>query len=380
LPGFSGPHAGLFEQLKEGGDSWATRGDQLVDLGFLRDEGQFGDALVDRFVPLAADHLQECGVGVAGIGFSTGTPGLFGCPRKLRRVMCTCVHLSKPRATYLFKAETPFFGVYMKVTEFLCSVCKRRGKEIRMIEEHDMLICPECKTSFFIKGKSPLGRYEESWRKNAEELFPLLRPPFYQDELANPRLFFLYDDCYHTLLIGKYNASIVLMGVLLEVIMKERIRLKLGINLRKAYGPCLRKIEKERLMEPKDIRFLKRFKDEIRNPYQHADELQILKELVVPVWPLQYKGNLSPEKMEKTMKMIRSGHLKPKLVMAADVPVPGIRSVVKQAYDRQHAIDLFNQVYDFLRSAKIKYFKEEEYQEYRKKFGSQHKDLEPYRI
>jgi len=152
-------------------------------------------------------------------------------------------------------------------------------EEVPMIEKHDMIVCPKCQTKIIDKSKSPLGRYTEEWKRNAEEAFPLLRPPLYVNDLENPRLYFLYENCYHTLLIGQYNASIVLMGVLLEALMKERIWLKLGIDFRGPYGACLKKIEREKLMDVKDIVFLRKFKDEIRNPYQHVDDAQIVKEL-----------------------------------------------------------------------------------------------------
>ena len=267
----------------------------------------------------------------------------------------------------------------MEEKKFLCVVCKKtRGEEVFMIEKHDMLVCPQCKTSFFIEGKSPLGRYEDIWKRNAEEIFPLLKPPLNQADLANPRLFFLYEDCYHALLIGRYNGSIVLMGVLLEALMKERISLKLGINFRHAYGRCLKKIEDEKLMKLEDIRFLRKFKDEIRNPYQHADEFEITQGLFVRAWPLQFEGGLSLKKLERAFENVKSGRLKPKILSAADVPA--IRSAAKQAYDRERAIDLFNQVYDFLLAAKIKYFKQEEYQEHQKKFGTGLEKVEHYKV
>ena len=261
----------------------------------------------------------------------------------------------------------------------LCPRCKKiKNEEVVMIEKHDMLVCPKCKTSFILEGKSPLGRYEDNWKRNAEDVFPLLRPPLNQADLANPRLFFLYEDCYHTLLTGRYNASIVLMGVLLEALMKERIWLKLGINFRRAYGLCLKKIENKKLMKVKDIRFLRKFKDEIRNPYQHADEFEITQGLFVRVWPLQFEGGLSLEKLEQAMENVKSGRLKPKILSAADVP--SIRPTIKQAIDRERAIDLFNKVYDFLLAAKIKYFKQEEYDEHHKKFGARLEKVEHYRV
>lgn len=251
--------------------------------------------------------------------------------------------------------------------KFFCVRCKKmEGKDVLMIEQHDMLVCPNCKTSFFMEGKSPLARYQDIWKRNAEEIFPLLRPPLYQSDLGNPRLFFLYEDCYHTLLIGRYNAGIILMGVLLETLMKERIWLKLGVEFQYPYGECLKKIESEKLMEPRDVFFLRKFKDRIRNLYVHGNEAKILEGIFVPVYPLEFKGELSLEKLEEGFQRVKTGQQKPKLLPASEVPA--IRSVVKQELDRRRAIGLFNQVYDFLIAAKIKYFKLVEYDEHNKKF------------
>lgn len=266
----------------------------------------------------------------------------------------------------------------MHKEKFSCPACKQtEGEEVFMIERHDMLVCPKCKLSLILPGKSPLGRYRDDWKRNAEMVFALLRPELHLNDLPIPRLFFLYEDCYQTLLIGRYNAPIVLMGVLLEAIMKERIRLKLGVDLYGPYGACLEMIEKENLMELNDIRFLRKFKDEVRNPYQHADEKHILEGIFVHVWPLQFQGKISFEKLKKAIESVKSGQLKP-VLMPANIPL--VSSVVKQQYDRNRAINLFNQVYDFLRAVNIKYFKQEEYDEYHKKFGNTIKKVEYYKI
>lgn len=261
----------------------------------------------------------------------------------------------------------------------LCPACKStKDKDIPMEEKHDMLVCPRCDFSIIDKAKSPLGRYQEIWQKNSEELFPLLRPPFHQDFIANPRLFFLYEDCYHTLLIGRFNASIVLMGVLLEAVMKERISLKLGKDIRGAYGRCLKILADKELMEAEDLEFLRNFKDNIRNPYQHVDDSGILKGIFVPVWPFQFKGGVTFEKLEKAFEGAKSGRLKPKMLPAANNPA--LRPVVKQALDRDRAIKLFDQVTDFLLACKIKYFKQKEYDAHHKRFKTGMEGIEHYEI
>lgn len=260
--------------------------------------------------------------------------------------------------------------VSMEEKKFQCTVCKEtRGEEVFMIKKHDMLVCPKCQTSIILERKSPLERYEENWKRNAEEVFPLLRPPLYQNDLASHRLFFLYEDCYHALLIGRYNASIVLMGVLLEALMKERIWLKLGIYFRGAYGNCLKKIEEERLMDVKDIAFLRKFKDNVRNLYQHADDAQIVRGLgpvkTIPVAIDMDKSVIL--QLEQAIKNARAGKLEPKFIPATD---PLVRDFAKQEYDRRRVVDLFNLVYEFLLAANIKYFKQGEYDEHHKKFGT----------
>jgi len=260
----------------------------------------------------------------------------------------------------------------MEKGKFLCPECKQsKNRDVAMLENYDLLTCPECRTSFAIEGKSPLGRYAENWRGNAERVFPLLRPPLYQSDLANLRLFYLYEDCYHALLIGRNNASIVLMGVLLEALMKERIWLKLGVYLRGAYGDCLKKIEDDRLMDAKDIRFLSEFKEKIRNPYQHADEVRILEDAVggfVEVYPVAIDMSKSvTSQLRRAITDMRSGILKPKQISPT---APLVRSLAKQKLDEERVVGLFNKIYDFLLTAKVKYFRQEDYDEHNKKFGT----------
>lgn len=266
----------------------------------------------------------------------------------------------------------------MDENKILCNRCKQiRNEEVLMIEKRDTLVCPKCQTSLIIKERSPLERFKENWNNNADEIFAFVRPELNQGDLANPKLFFLYEDCYHTLLIGKYNASIVLMGVLLEALMKERINLKLGGYFDKPYGACLKKIEEEKLMRGEDIHFLKKFKNMIRNLYQHSDEAKILQGIFIPTWAFEF-GDITLEKIEKAIEGSKSGQFKPKLLPASDIPA--LRTIAKQAYDTKIAIELFNQVYDFLIVANIRYFKQKEYEEHNKKFGTGLENVEHYKV
>jgi hypothetical protein len=267
----------------------------------------------------------------------------------------------------------------MTEKKFKCSSCKEENdKDIFMVEKHDLLICPNCQTSIMMPGKSPLGRYIDKWKDNADELFPLLRPEMNISDFPIPRLFFLYEDCYFTLLIGRFNASIVLMGVLLEALMKERIRLKLGVDIHGAYGECLKKIEDNDLMEIEDAKFLRKFKNKIRNLYQHSNEYEILNGYFFRVWPIEINGELTLEKLKQFTNDIKEKRVEPKILSASNIPL--IRSVAKQSVDRSRAIKLFNLVYDFLINAKGKYFKQIEFDEYIKKFGAGLENIEHHKL
>jgi len=257
----------------------------------------------------------------------------------------------------------------------VCDFCmKQNGEEVLMEEKSDSLVCPKCKSCIFID----LENHKKAWYKNAEETFPFLRPELTSHDLPNPRLLFLYQDCYQTLLVGRYNASLVMMGVLLEAIMKERIELKLGEYFSKPFGPCLQKIEAHRLMSQEHIFFLRKFKDLVRNPYQHDDEVNIMKGIYMPVWPIKFGNEISAEKLKKALDDIKSGKFKPVFLPVSEIPA--IRYVAKESYDRKRAVELFNEVNDFLINTYNIYFKDSEYQEHHQKYGTGLEKVEHYKV
>lgn len=250
---------------------------------------------------------------------------------------------------------------------------------MQMNKNYDTLTCSECKTSLQLPWESPLGRYQENWKRLSEKNFIMLMPPLSQSDIGIPRLFWLYEDCYHCLLTGRYNATIVLMGVLLEAIMKERLHLKLGSNFDKlSYGKCLKKIIQMRFMEINDIKFLLRFKNKVRDVYQHSNETEITKGLSAPILAFEFKGPLTIEKIQEANEGARSGRLKPTRVSTNELPF--LKSIVKQKIDETSAISLFNEVYQFLVCAKMVYFKEDEFQEHTNRFGNHLGHIKHHRL
>jgi hypothetical protein len=120
---------------------------------------------------------------------------------------------------------------------------------------------------------------------------------------------------------------------------------------------------------------LRKFKNSVRNPYQHADEVDIMKCIFIPVWPIKFENEFSAEKMEKFISDIESGKAKPKFLPVSDIPA--IRSIAKQSYDRNKAMYLFNEVHDFIIDAYKLYFKEWEYHQ---KYGTGLEKVEHLKI
>jgi hypothetical protein len=267
-----------------------------------------------------------------------------------------------------------------------CSVCEKKGDIFVLEKKNDLLICPKCGASWKDKGKVPLGRYQEEWIENSNYLFALLRPELPSNIILTPGLKALYEDCYHTLLIGRYNASIVMRGVLLEAMMNERIRLKTGKDFSKPYGACIDRLMGIRrnkgrieqagdgcsLVALKDILFLDKFRDKVRNQYAHFDEAKLVAGRVMKGWEIPINDLTNPANFEKVMREIETGQRKPMLLQATH---PALRSASKLNSDRVIAIQLFNLVYDFLLEFSMKYLRKRDYNEFHKRYPTPFTDL-----
>lgn len=232
-----------------------------------------------------------------------------------------------------------------------------------------------------------LAAYHETWKNNSGFLFALLRPELPSTLTLEPGLKALYQDCYQTLLIGRYNASIVMMGVFLEALMKERIRLKTGKDFTKPYGQCIdrlmgikrikKRIEREgdgcNLIAIKDIMFLDKFRSR-RNVYAHFNEAKVVDGRIMKAWEIPFGDKFNLAEFEATFKEIQAGKRKPLLL---DAKHPALRSVSKMYSDSRTAVLLFNRVYDFALGFIMKYLRSKDYDEYHKRFPDPFVDLSP---
>ncbi len=269
-----------------------------------------------------------------------------------------------------------------------CSVCKKKGESSILEKKDDTLVCPKCGSSWLIDGEPPLGRYQEMWKDNSAFLFAQLRPELPNNVMLEHGLKELLQDCYQTLLIGRYNASIVMMGIFLEALMKERIRLKTGKDYTKDYGKCIDKamgIERSgkgkikslshgSLIESNDVRFLDKFRRTVRNTYTHFDETKVVDGRIIKAWEIPVEDIANILKFDAIMKEIKTGERKPLLLHATH---PALRSVSKMYTDRMTAISLFNAVYDFTLCFIFKYLRQKDYEESNNRYPNPFIDLSP---
>jgi hypothetical protein len=273
----------------------------------------------------------------------------------------------------------------------LCPICFLEGKTVHLQIENDTLHCSGCNAHFPLEKRSPLIGYHKTWNDTSTFLFAILRPEFPEHLHLEIGLHQLLDDCYYTLLIGRYNASIVMMGVFLEALMKERIRLKTGLDFTEPYAQCIdrlmgikrvrkkgvekiRKVGNGYLIEPKDIQFFRNFRER-RNTYAHFDEVKAVGNKTMRTWefPSSNKVDESTIKViDTTLNEIKTGVRKPKITPAIH---PALRSIAKLESDRKDSVILFNQVYDFTLEFTIKYLRQKDYDEYNMRFPHPFLDL-----
>jgi hypothetical protein len=239
------------------------------------------------------------------------------------------------------------------------------------------------------ENEPPLSSYQETWKDNSDFLFALLRPELPSTIMLEPGLRALYQDCYQTLLIGRFNASIVMLGVFVEGLVKERIRLKTGEDFAKPLAACIdelkgikrlkdgsiKQLNHGYLIEPKDTLFLDKFRDKVRNTYAHFDEAKLVNGKIMEAWeiPINDGQPILPE-LKIAIDEVKAGKRKPLLLHATH---PALRSISKFGSERRIAIGLFNLVYDYTLGFTLKYLRQKDYDECQKRFPNPLIDLSP---
>src|SRR3989344_7624578 len=129
--------------------------------------------------------------------------------------------------------------------------------------------------------KIELGKKKDSFLKTLDKL-PNKELPFME-----PHLRALYFETYFLLAQEFYNASLVLMGILLENIVKEKLFIE-GVKdeeLEKMnFGQTINKCVK--ILNSQELDFLKKKKEELRNPYAHYNKMKLSEGIYFPGWKI----------------------------------------------------------------------------------------------
>ncbi|MFO7872819.1 MAG: hypothetical protein R6U26_04280 [Candidatus Undinarchaeales archaeon] len=190
-----------------------------------------------------------------------------------------------------------------------------------------------------------------AFRKQAEERLSSL-PPLNNLPFMVPRLRQLYFEMYYVTLIGLNNVSIIMQGVFLEALVKEIIYVNEEEEFKKPFGPAITHCEEQGYLEENNLKFLRKFKNKIRNVYQHIDIEKLSRGIKYPAQIIKFED---PEDVKKKIKKIRKEGMKPDTLIGYEELRP-IGLIAKNMIEKKEALTLFKKVDEFARELSEKHF------------------------
>lgn len=218
--------------------------------------------------------------------------------------------------------------------------------------------------------------YEDKNKMIESELTRIKEVMFHMlDKLPNeelpfmePHLRALYFETYLLVTEGFYNASLVLMGILLENIVKEKLFIE-GIKDEELeninFGEALKKVKS--FLSEDENKFLEDRKTRLRNPYAHYNKMKLSKGIYLPAWKIENpveklialdKRVTAGEITESQARMELIKGVKPELISSKEFRP--IAHLVKNENEKSQIIDVFLEIDKFLKSFAEKYFKPKE--------------------
>lgn len=209
--------------------------------------------------------------------------------------------------------------------------------------------------------KSELERTKDILSKMLDKL-PNEELPFME-----PHLRALYFETYFLLAGGFYNASLVLMGILLENIAKEKLFME-GVKDEELEKMNFRRalIRVKQFISDEEFNFLEDRKSYLRNPYAHYNKMKLSEGIYFPVWKIP-SDDLVP-KIIALDKKVKDGGLtelqarqelikgvKPEMMSSKELRP--IAHIAKNEREKSQVIDVFLEIDKFVRDFAEKYFK-----------------------
>jgi len=218
---------------------------------------------------------------------------------------------------------------------------------------------------FYLNKEELIGRELENMKvnltKNLDKL-PNEELPFMESHLRA-----LYFQSYFLLAYGFNNASIVLDGILLESVTKEKLFMD-GISDEKLeqmnFAQAIRKCKEMGILSESELVFLEEKNKLIRNPYAHYNQFKISEGIYFPTWKIENPV----EKLISLQERVNKGELtevqarqelikgvKPELMSSKEFRPLG--QIVKSEKEKIDSIDIFLEIDKFIRKFAEKYFK-----------------------
>lgn len=194
------------------------------------------------------------------------------------------------------------------------------------------------------------------------------------DKLPNEELPFmenhlraLYFETYFLLAEGFYNAALVLCGILLETVIKEKLFIE-GIkdeNLENInFGQAINKCKEKDFLTDEEISFLEDKKEKLRNPYAHYNKIKLSKGIYFHGWKIENPV----EKLKELGERVKGGEIteeQARKELIKGVPAELISSeelrplsqIAKSEMERKGAVNIFLEIDKFVRDFATKYFK-----------------------
>jgi hypothetical protein len=205
----------------------------------------------------------------------------------------------------------------------------------------------------------------EQTKKNLSE--NLDRLPKEDLPFMEPHLRSIYYQIYFLIAYGFYDASIVLVGIFLESITKEKLFIG-GVLDEKLenmdFGSAISECKRRKSLSSEEITFLQEKKEKIRNPYLHNNQIKIAEGKEVVGWEIKDPVNKLINLMER-VRGVEITEEQARKELIKDTPPKLLNSrtfrpaahIIRCEEVKEKSFNIFLEIDKFVRAFAIKYFK-----------------------
>jgi len=177
---------------------------------------------------------------------------------------------------------------------------------------------------------------------------------------VGPRIRKLYFETLQVLILGCFNASIVMCGLLLEALLKELLRIKKdSIEEDIKFYDSINLCRKKGYITKPEKKWIHGVRKNVRDLYQHSQVRKIVGNVSYSGKWINFKN---PADLLETIKRIQSGQdtsnldVKIEDVIKTNDEIPELGDIAKGQLDKKRALPLFLEVNNFLKEIVKRHF------------------------